>query len=585
MGSIKKLLSLFTPRERRNLAVLMVAVVGMAFLEVAGIGAIGPFMTVAANPAAIEGSPRLLWVYETFGFTSSRDFLIALGLVVFALVVTSNAFTTFTMYWVYRFASMRNHTLALRLFRQYLYQPYPYFLDHNTSALSTSILSEVNQLITSVLRPGMEALARGMVALAIVAFLFVSDPVVASAVVVVLGGAYAAAYLIIRKVLTRIGTERKDANRARFKAAGEAFGAVKDVKILGKEPAFEEAFANASRLYSWRQAQRQILGTVPKHVIEMLAFGLIVLVVVVLIGADESFASVIPAITVYAFAGYRLMPALQVVFRGAAHLRTALPVIDSLHHDLNTGVREAKTSQRDVRRLAKLDEPRLPFTRQINVKSMSFVYANSQARVLDSINMTITKDTAIGLVGATGCGKTTLVDVILGLLTPTAGSISVDGVKVRPKNLRNWQLNFGYVPQQIYLSDDTVAHNIAFGIPADLVNMQAVQRAARIAHLHEFVVNEMPSGYDTLVGERGVRLSGGQRQRVGIARALYHDPSVLVLDEATSALDSVTEQAVMDAIHELLGKKTLIIIAHRITTVREADVIYVMDSGRLIASG
>ena len=491
MGAVKKLLQLFTPKERRNLGILMIAVVAMAFLEVAGIGAIGPFMSVAANPAAIESSPRLFWAYDTFGFRSPRDFLIALGALVFALVVVSNTFTTFTMYWVYRYAGMRNHTLGLRLFRQYLYQPYPYFLDHNTSTLSTSILSEVNQLINSVLRPGMEALARGVVALAIVIFLFVSDPLVASAVVVVLGGAYAVAFLIVRKALTRIGVDRKEANRDRFKAAGEAFGAVKDVKILGKEPAFEEAFARASRVYSWRQAQRQILGTIPKHVIEMLAFGMIVLVVVILIGADESFASAIPAITVYAFAGYRLMPALQVVFRGVAHLRTALPVIESIHDDLNTGSAGVRSSQRDLRRLAKLDEPRLRFTREIAVNSVSFAYPASHAPVLDSIDLTIPKDTAIGLVGSTGCGKTTLVDVILGLLTPATGSITVDGHPVRPKNLRSWQFNFGYVPQQIYLADDTVARNIAFGIPPDLIDHGAVERAARIANLHDFVVNEM----------------------------------------------------------------------------------------------
>ena len=583
MHYIRKLLRLFTKRERRQLALLTFAMLIMAFMEVVGVGAIGPFMRVAADPSVVERTPVLLWLYNLLGISDMRYFIVVLGIIFFLVILGTNGFTTVVMYYLFRWSDMRSYTLGRRLLSQYLYQPYSYFLDHNTSELSKNILAEVGQVLRQAIRPGMELMTRGMVAAAILLFLVISSPQVALIVTLVLGGTYAVVFGLIRNRLTRIGTKIRQLNRERFKVSGEAFGAIKDVKILGKEPVFEEQFAKASKNFAWQHARRQIITGLPHYIIEAVALGLVVLLVVVMIVRGGDFAEVIPVISVYAFAGYRLMPALRVIFKNAGSLRSSGPIVQALYDDLTIGADTVEESRVAALKLSKKIE-RLPFVNEIHLKDVHFSYPTSAEPVLKDINLTIRKNSTIGFIGPTGCGKTTLVDIILGLLK-AEGTLSSDNTVISDKNVRNWQLNFGYVPQQIFLADDTVTRNIAFGVHATDINQEAVEKAARIAHLDEFVRTEMPQGYETLVGERGVRLSGGQRQRIGIARALYHDPDILVLDEATSALDNLTEAAVMDAINELMGAKTIIMIAHRLSTVQKADTIFLLEKGKIIAEG
>jgi ABC-type multidrug transport system fused ATPase/permease subunit len=316
---------------------------------------------------------------------------------------------------------------------------------------------------------------------------------------------------------------------------------------------------------------------------QALAVGFAVALVIILLGVNSSLVAILPLLAIYAFAIMRMMPNMQAFFADAAQIRYYSHMVDTLYHDITTLPSPPAVSGVE-------DSPAafapLPFTREIILDKIEFSYPASLEPVLKGISLRVNKDMTLGLVGATGCGKTTLVDVIMGLLEPSGGSIIADDVSVTDTaNTAAWQRNFGYVPQQIYLSDDTVAANIAFGIPENLRDTAAVERATRIANLHGFIAAELPHGYDTIVGERGIRLSGGQRQRIGIARALYHDPSILVMDEATSALDSITEDAVMDAIHNLMHSKTIIIIAHRLSTVRECDQICLMEKGWIINTG
>ena len=272
------------------------------------------------------------------------------------------------------------------------------------------------------------------------------------------------------------------------------------------------------------------------------------------------------------------MPNLQGIFSAASLLRFNLAVLDTLHRDLS-GIVEIPVAWQQER------VPALPFRDKIELASVTFTYPGAETPVIQELNLTIEKNTNIGLVGETGSGKTTMIDILLGLLTPQRGFLMVDGVPVTSGNLLQWQQNLGYVPQSIFLSDDSLASNVAFGVPPEEIDMSALERAARIANLHEFVTNELSEGYETDVGERGVRLSGGQRQRIGIARALYHDSEVLIMDEATSALDGITEEAVIQAIHNLAGKKTIITIAHRLTTLKDCDLIYIMDKGKIVEQG
>lgn len=591
--TLGKLYTMLLPRERRNMWILLGAVIIMAGFQTAGVGAISPFMSVAANPESIETNELLSTLYELGGFSSARGFLIALGVGVIAVMVVGNGFTAFTMYWLYRYVQMRNYSLSHRLYRQYLYQPYSYFLKVNTGTLSKNILSEVQQVINGLMRPLAEAVAKGAVVLALVGFLFVTDPTIAVVATGVLTFGYGGVIFALKPIQLRMGVRRREYNRERFQAAGEGFGAVKDVKIRGTEANFEQQYAAAAKKFSWAQAMNQILSNVPKFILEGIAFALIVLMVLVLLATEENFEAAIPLLAVYAFAGYRLMPAMQIVFKGVSQLRFNAAAVDGLYADLVDGgnrYAQVKALEAGVPASANGGEANsnpdtVGFSESIALREVSFAYESAGAPVLEDISLEIQKNTTVGFVGPTGCGKTTLIDIILGLLEPTGGQLLVDGRQVPENRKRQWQRSFGYVPQEIYLSDQSVRRNIAFGIPESRVSDERLEQASRIANVHEFIVNELQDGYDTKVGERGVRLSGGQRQRIGIARALYHDPEILVMDEATSALDSVTEEAVMDAIHALMHSKTICLIAHRITTVQECDRIYMLERGRVAAEG
>jgi ABC-type multidrug transport system fused ATPase/permease subunit len=368
----------------------------------------------------------------------------------------------------------------------------------------------------------------------------------------------------------------------RSKIAAEALSGIKDLKILGREQVFLERFAFHAQRTSQNNVTVGIISQLPRYALEVMAFGSILLIVVYFESSQGTSNQMIPVLSLYAFAGYRLLPAVQQIFSGITTMRANLVMLESLHRDL-TGELASIDPERDLARPEHLQP--LPFTRCLELKNVSFCYAGAQCPVIDEMFLTIAHNTSIGLVGATGSGKTTTVDLILGLLTATSGELMVDGVKIHSENVASWQLNLGYVPQSIFLCDDTIARNIAFGIPEQELDMEAVVRSARIANLHDFVEKELRDGYETIIGERGVRLSGGQRQRIGIARALYRDPTVLIMDEATSALDNITEEAVNEALHMLSGKKTVITIAHRLTTVKDCDIIYLMENGRITSQG
>ncbi|MBD3306806.1 ATP-binding cassette domain-containing protein, partial [candidate division KSB3 bacterium] len=322
-----------------------------------------------------------------------------------------------------------------------------------------------------------------------------------------------------------------------------------------------------------------LIESFPNYAISIIAFSGILMITIYLIAVKENFQDALPLIGLYAMAGYRFLPIVRNIYGSVTQIRYTLPTVDLLYQDLQGEVLEEGASP-----VTESIVP-LPFEREIVLREIAFTYPNAQTPLFENVNLSIKANTNIGLVGATGCGKTTLVDIMLGLLTPQHGVMVVDGVEVTAENLRNWQRNVGYVPQHIFLSDDTIARNIAFGVPETDLVRDAVKKAARIANLHHFIMTELPHGYETVVGERGIRLSGGQRQRIGIARALYRDPSFLIFDEATSSLDNITEQVVMEAINSLSGQKTMVMIAHRLSTVKACDRIYVMEHGSIIAQG
>jgi len=579
MLTLKKLLSLLTSPERKRAGLLMGMILMMAFLDMLGVASILPFMAVLANPELVQTNTVLNTAFITsshIGIYTTEQFLFALGVLVFVLLVTSLAFKALTTYAQTRFALMREYSIGKRLVEAYLHQPYSWFLNRHSADLGKTILSEVGTVIGNGMIPLMTLMAQGMVALALLILLLVVDPLLALSVGVVLGLAYAGIFVVMSGWLKRLGQARVKANQARYTAVSEAFGAAKEVKVGGLEQAYIQRFSKPAEIYAKGQATAQIIAQLPRFALEGIAFGGMLLVMLYLMTKSGSFAAALPIIALYAFAGYRLMPALQQIYGAFTQLRFAGPALDALHKDISS--LQTTDAQRGY-------ITSLPLTQAITLSQVSYCYPNAPHPALKGIDLMIPAHNTVGFVGATGSGKTTTVDVILGLLEPQEGSLSVDGHPITAANRRHWQRAIGYVPQHIYLADDSVAANIAFGVNARDIDQQAVERAAKIANLHEFVVNDLPRGYATTVGERGVRLSGGQRQRIGIARALYHNPQVLILDEATSALDNLTEQAVMEAVNNLGHDITIILIAHRLTTVRQCDQIYLLERGEVKAKG
>lgn len=582
-NALSKLLALLNRRERVEFWLVLVLLVIVAMLEVAGIASILPFMAVVTNPDVIQSNRWLSSVYDWGGFTSHKTFLIALGVLTLGLLIFGNVMKAVSTWLTLWYHNKLNYQLARRLLARYMARPYSFFLGRNTADLGKNILAEVSTVVGTVLSPATEVVSAGLVCLAIMTLLVVVDPVVALAIATVLGGTYGAIYLSARRKLTAIGTVRVDANRQKYRSANEALSGIKDLKVLGREATFLRRFACYAERHAHTNVVAGVIALVPRFALEIVAFGGILIMVIHLISRGEQTAQMIPLLALYAFAGYRLMPALQQLFAAATRVRGGMPALEVVFEDL---VRtQANEIDPEAQLSATVAATSLPFRDHLQLSNVSFRYEDAAEDSLKGVNLAILPNTSVGLVGPTGCGKTTLVDLILGLLQPTSGEILVDGVRIQLANQANWRKNLGYVPQHIYISDDTIARNIAFGVPDEEIDMAAVRRAAQIANLADFVEQELLEGYDTGIGEQGVRLSGGQRQRIGIARAMYRDPEILVMDEATSALDGITEENVMDAVRTLSRKKTIILIAHRLTTVKDCDVIYQLDHGQVAASG
>jgi ATP-binding cassette, subfamily B, bacterial PglK len=578
MKTFKKLLFLLRSNERKNAGFLLIMIVIMALIDIIGVASLLPFMTVLSNPSIIETNLILNTMFQfskIFGVENSQQFIFALGILIFLLLVFSLAFKALTSYAQLRFVLMSEYSIGRRLVEGYLHQPYSWFLGRHSADLGKTILSEVGQVIGLGLGQMMELIAKSVVAISITALLIIVDPKLALIVGLSLAGIYLFIFYFIREYLRRIGSKRFKNNQLRFRAISEAFGAAKEVKVGGLEQTYIKSFSDSAKIFAQTQASSQVVSQLPRFILEAVAFGGILLITLYIMVASGSFNSAIPVISLYVFAGYRLMPALQQIYSSFTQLTFIGPSLDKLTNDIKN-LKPFNENQ---------DKSVLSLNKAITLKNVSYEYPNASRTALKNINLSILAKSTVGIVGATGSGKTTTVDIILGLLEPQKGTLEVDGKVITQHNSRSWQRSIGYVPQHIYLSDDTIAANIAFGVELDDVDLVAVEKAAKIANLHNFIIDDLPEQYRTTIGERGVRLSGGQRQRIGIARALYHNPNILILDEATSALDNQTEKAVMDAVNNLRKDITIIIIAHRLTTIKECDKIFLLEKGQLKNEG
>ena len=554
MQTLKKILFLLTPKERSRAILLFIMILIMAILDTLGVASILPFIAVLTNPEIIKSNFILGIMYDKskfFGVENTQEFILLLGFLVFFVLIVSLTFKSITIYAQLRFAQMREHSIGKRLLQGYLSQPYSWTLGRNSADFSKTILSEVNLIILQALTPMITLLANSAVVIAILILLIIVDPLIAFLISCTLGLAYWIIYKFIRGFLKNIGKERLKVNQLRFTS--------KTTKIFAKH-----------------QATMKSIAQLPRFAIEAIGFGGMILFILYNLLESKTLNNALPLIALYAFGGYRILPALQQSYNSISSLRFAGPALDNLCEELKLN-RKKIIDNENIKALL--------IENSINLKNISYNYPNTSQRSLNNISLEILNCSTVGLVGATGSGKTTTADIILGLLEPQKGELEVDGKIINDQNRKSWQKSIGYVPQYIFLADDTISANIALGLDINEISQKSIERAAKAANLHEFIINELPMGYKTVIGERGVRLSGGERQRLGIARALYHDPKVLVLDEATSAMDNLTEKLIMKAINNLRKNTTIILIAHRLTTIKNCDKIFLLDKGKLINQG
>ena len=575
----KKLGATLTRDELSKLAILLLVVFVAGLFEVFGVFSILPFMQVVSDPSVIEANAWLSWFKSTLQLSSDRQVMIWLGVAVLLVYALAAVVSIVSNWMISRTVWGIAHSVCMRLLNRYTRLPFEFFLQNNSSDLTKKIISDIHSFVTGVLQSACQLIASAFKILFILCFLFTFEPQLALLAFVVYGGAYIVLHLLRHRYIERLGRERLDTISLRIKSFTETLSGIRALRVSGATNLFVRRFEKASQRFSEIQPQFLLTSLIPKHVIEMLAFGGIVCIVLFVLINDYTLLDIIPTLSVFAVATYKLLPSLSTAFTQAANFSHNLPVVDVLYEDLSNDD-ELLPSVAEYQAASVMG-----FNNQIALENVAYRYSDDTAIVLNGINLHFKKGTCNALVGTTGCGKSTVMDVMVGLLFPQQGVVSIDGVPVDRDNVVSWQKTITYVPQEVVLFDDTIAANIALGISTDDIDMERVKYAAELAQATQFIKSDTPDGFQTLIGERGVRLSGGQRQRLGLARAFYRQPKVLFLDEATSALDNVTEEAVMRAIANQLDDVTLVMIAHRLSTVSFCDTIFYIENGQVVESG
>lgn len=576
---IKQLFSLLTDRQLKQFYTLQVLVVVMAFTELLGIASIAPFMALVGDISILDTNSIFAKLYQLSGLNNPIDFLFYAGVIVLIMLTFSTIVSMFTVWKLSIFGARIGTEIADRLYTYYMRQSWQFHASGSSAQLTKQVSTEAARISVGIVQPLMQMNAKVVLALFISISIVIYDPIVAILGLSIFSLAYFILYRLVRKKLVSNGQKLSQVATDRFRLMNEGFGGIKDVLLLNRSHDFIERFQDSGKVYARAQGTNIAISQVPRYFIELIAFGAMISLVLVLIKLHSgNLGEVLPILAVYALAAFKLLPALQQIYSSISQIKGNVAAFDAVKDDLE----QSFESQKVVSYSSKSTP--IYIKKAITLNNIEFSYPGKDRPAVNGVNMAIPVNSVVGLVGSSGSGKSTLIDLLLGLLTPQQGTLCVDDVTITPENKRLWQDLLGFVPQSIFLSEGSIAENIAFGLPINDIDMSQVMNAVALAHLTE-LVEDLPNGVNTKVGERGVQLSGGQRQRIGIARALYHRAEVLVFDEATSALDGITEKIVMDAIHEFSGKKTIIMIAHRLKTVEKCDIIYLMKQGNIVDSG
>lgn len=557
--------------------ILMLVTLGSA-LELIGVAIFTPFIEcMTGNQSEISG--RFKAVLNLLGVRVDYEhFLIIIASVIILIYVIKNIFLSFQKNEIYKYSYRIQHRVADMLLNAYLVEPYTFHLENNPAELVRAIYTDTDYF-TKLIIHVIELTTEILVCIILGVYLFLVSPVI-TLVVVGLLAFFALFYAYLSKNrLKYLGRKNQEYDALIFKYLNQTFGGIKEIKVLNCEDYFLNQFSAVFNENTKCLRLSRLMSILPKYFVEAISIIGIMLAVIIMTIIDSSNVSrYISQIAVFATAAFRLMPSVGRINEHTSAIYNTIPSVNLIYHDINDI--ESISSKNNILRCIRGNASKMAFTNAIKIDSISFKYDNSDKDILHDVGFEIPKGKTIAFIGESGAGKTTLVDLILGVLTPNQGAILVDGVNIQ-SNINAWHNSVGYIPQSIYLVDDTIKKNIAFGINSNNIEEEKIIDAIKKAKLYDFI-EQLPDGLDTIVGERGMRLSGGQRQRIGIARALYKDPEILIMDEATSALDNETEAAVMESIEGLHGMKTIIIIAHRLSTIRNADLIYEVGNGNVI---
>lgn len=551
----------------------------MSITEIISLTSVIPFMKLVGDLSQISKSDTIISkIYYLTGINSEIGFLFLMGLLILLILLISSFLSVFTLWKLAMFANKIGTEISDRLYNYYLFQEWLFFSSTTNAKITKKISIESERLTQGILMPLIHINARISLILFITITLFFYNPAISLVGVIIFGVAYLLLFKLAKSKLQHNGRVISEVNEKRFRLINEGFGGIKELKILGREFNFLKLFKISSIQLAYSKGLNTVIASVPRYFIEFIAYSSIVsLLMYLIVNYEGEIKEILPALTFFAFAGFKLLPSFQLVYSSSARIKGEIAAFESIEQDLFN----SKNSKYDN---LKLDNPPIFPKNEIAFENITFNYPKKTKPAIKQLSITIPANKIIGIAGRSGSGKSTLIDILLGLIKPDIGKLKVDDKNINEKNVRSWQNSLGYVGQEIFITQGTVAENIALGVPKELINFDRIKKVIKLSQLDE-VILELKKDVNSLIGERGLKLSGGQRQRIGIARALYKDAKVLIFDEATSSLDGITEKIIMDSINSLGGEKTIIIVAHRLNTIKKCDKIFFLNKGSLVDQG
>jgi ATP-binding cassette, subfamily B, bacterial PglK len=577
MNFYKSLLKLMTPKERGAFYLLQFLFLVTAALQVAGIASIAPFISMVSSPQIIENNLLIKNIYDFLSFGSINDFLMAYAVAVVILIFFGNSVSSFSLWLLFKFSILVGAGLQRRIYNNYIDNDFMFFAMNSSNRLVSVITQEIPRYVYMVLQPMLNLFAQSFVAVIIIFGLFYADPLIASLSVIIVCAIYAFIYLFVRKKVVIAGAVLMEVNQQKLTLLYESIAGIKEVKLLGNEEWYKAEVDKVTKKGLNSLAFIGMAGDLPKFIVETVVFSAILFFAIYLLSVHGPNGKALSILSLYAMAGYKILPAAQTIYKSISEIKANGILILELKDELDKSKPNAD-SKESISSNSNFE------VGDIIMDNIYYRYPTAENNAISALTIKIPKFTVTSFVGGSGAGKSTTVDILLGLLEPTSGKLFVGDQEINRTNVRAWQKKIGYVPQSIFILDDSIKKNIAFGIPDDIIDHEKLEKSIKLSQLDQFI-KRLPDGYNHKVGERGAMLSGGERQRIGIARALYKEPDIIIFDEATSALDTVTEERILKVIRALSFEKTIIMIAHRISTVVNSDQIFVFHNGKIVENG